>query len=100
MKIKNLILGDGVETVEANAIGDISSIYIPKSVKKLNLDCLGNETYFYEGTLQEFYKIELYVYNRSITVDEYIKTLDDIFLSNIHVYVQAKNISDRNHYWR
>ena len=100
LNIKNLVLGKGVEFVEADAIGHINSIYIPKSVKKLYLDVLGNETYFYEGTLREFYQIELYVYDRSITVREYINTLDDNFISNIHIYVQAENISDRSNYWR
>ena len=100
LKINNLALGNGVESVENGAIGDINSIYIPKSVKKLYLDCLGNETYFYEGTLEEFYQIKLYVYNRSITVKEYISTLDANILSNIHVYVQAKSITDRSNYWR
>lgn len=100
LKIKTLVLGGGVETVEANALGNVDAIYIPKSVKKLYLDSLGNETYFYEGTLEEFYKILLYVYNRNVTVQEYISTLDESFISNIHVYLQAKNISDRSHYWR
>ena len=100
LNIKNLVLGKGVEFVEADAIGHINSIYIPKSVKKLYLDVLGNETYFYEGTLREFYQIELYVYDRSITVREFINTLDDNFISYIHIYVQAENISDRSNYWR
>ena len=100
LNVENLVLGDGVETLEADAIGDISSIYIPKSVKNLNFDILGNETYFYEGTLQEFYQIKLRVYNRSITVKEFIDALDEAFLENIHVYLQAENISDRSHYWR
>ena len=68
LNIKNLVLGKGVEFVEAGAIGHIDSIYIPKSVKKLYLNTFGNEIYFYEGTLREFYQIELYVYDRSITV--------------------------------
>ena len=33
-------------------------------------------------------------------VKDYIAMLDDNFISNIHIYVQAKNISDRSHYWR
>ena len=100
LNVKNLVLGNGVEFVQANAIGDINTIYIPKSVKKLYLSSLGNETYFYEGTLEEFYQIELYSYNQSITVREYIDKLDDNLISNIHIYIQAKNISDRSNYWR
>ena len=100
LKIKNLTLGNGVETVESNGIGNIDSIYIPRSVKNLYLDALGNETYFYEGSLEEFYQIKMYVYNRAIKVKDYIAMLDDNFISNIHIYVQAKNISDRSHYWR
>ena len=100
LKIKNLTLGNGVETVESNGIGNIDSIYIPRSVKNLYLDALGNETYFYEGSLEEFYQIQMYVYNRAIKVKDYIAMLDDNFISNIHIYVQAKNISDRSHYWR
>ena len=100
LKIRNLTLGNGVETVESNGIGNIDSIYIPRSVKNLYLDVLGNETYFYEGSLDEFYQIQMYVYNRTIMVKDFIATLDDNFISNIHVYLQAKNISDRSHYWR
>ncbi|MBR2312942.1 MAG: hypothetical protein IKA46_06610 [Clostridia bacterium] len=101
LKITNLVLGDGVESVEADAIGDVNSIYIPKSVKNLYLDCLGNETYFYEGTLEEFYQIKIYVYNRVVTIKEYLDTLDEDYISsNIYVYLKAENISDRSHYWR
>lgn len=100
LKIRNLTLGNRVETVESNGIGNVDSIYIPKSVKNLYLDILGNETYFYEGSLEEFYQIKMYVYTRVITVKEHIATLDDNFISNIHVYLQAKNISDRSCYWR
>ena len=77
LKIRNLSLGNGVETVESNGIGDIDSIYIPKSVKNLYLDILGNETYFYEGSLEEFYQIKMYVYNRVITVEDLLAMLDD-----------------------
>lgn len=100
LRIKNLTLGNGVETIESNGFGNIDSIYIPRSVKKLYLDSLGNETYFYEGSLEEFYQIQMYVFYRVTTVKDYIATLDDDFISNIHIYVQAKNASDRSYYWR
>ena len=103
LNIKNLVLGNSVEIVESNAIGDINAIFIPKSVKKLYLDALGNESYFYEGTLDEFYQIEMYVYNNSISIKdyiEYIKSVDENLISNIHVYIQAKYIFDTSHYWR
>ena len=100
MRIKKLTLGAGVEYVEVNALGDIDAIYIPKSVKKLYLDALGNETYFYEGSLEDFYKIEMYVYNKPTTIKNHIATLDSYFLSGIHIYVNAKSITDCSHYWR
>ena len=93
-------MGAGVEYVEVNALGDIDEIYIPKSVKKLGLTTLGNETYFYEGTLDDFYKIEIYAHYRTTTVKNYIDTHDSYFLSNIHIYVNAKSITDRSPYWR
>ena len=100
LKINNLVLGNGVETVESDGIAGMNSIYIPKSVKRLYIEGLGNEVYFYEGSLNEFYQIQLYVYNRAITVEEFIGMLDESFISNIHIYVHAKNILDRSNYWR
>ena len=100
LKVKELTLGSGVETVEIFALPNLNSLYIPRSVKNLYLDALGNEVYYYEGTLEEFYQIKLYVYNKPITVKEYLATADEGFLSNIHVYLNAKSISDRSNYWR
>ena len=100
LKIKNLVLGSGVELVELNGFGNVDAIYIPKSVKKLYITSMGNETYFYEGSLEEFYQIQLYVQNRTVTVKEYLASHDQYFLSGIHIYVQAKSISDRSHYWK
>jgi len=100
LKIRNLTLGNAVETVEHDGIGNVDSIYIPKSVKKFYSSILGNEIYFYEGTLEEFYQIKTYHYNRVITVKEQMAMLNDQFKSNIHIYLQAKNITDTRYYWR
>ncbi|MBR2010546.1 MAG: MerR family transcriptional regulator [Clostridia bacterium] len=100
LNIKNIVLGDGVEFVESFGIGNIDSIYVPRSVKKLYIGVLESAVYFYEGTLEEFYKIELYIYNQSITVEDYIAMYYQDHISGIHIYLQAKNISDTSHYWR
>ena len=100
LNVKELTLGGGVETVELFALPNLNSLYIPRSVKNLYLDGLGNEVYYYEGTLEEFYQIKLYVYNKAVTIKDYLATADEGFLSNIHVYVKAKSISDRSSYWR
>ena len=100
LNIRNLVLGNGVEVVESYGFSNVDSVYIPKSVKKLYIGNFGNEFYFYEGALEEFYQIKLYVWNRSITVKEYIATLDDHMKYSIHIYVQAKDISDMSHHWR
>ncbi len=100
MKFGALTLGDGVETLAPSAVGNIDAIYIPKSLKKLNFGILGNETYFYEGTLEEFYELELYRYNKNVTVRSLIESLDETFISNIHIYYNAESITDRDNYWK
>ncbi len=100
LKTNNLVLGNGVETVEIGGIAGMKSIYIPKSVKRLFIGVLGNETYFYEGSLDEFYQIQLYVNNQATSVKDFLEVVDESFISNIHIYVHAKNIFDRSNYWR
>ncbi len=98
LKINNLTLGNGVETIESRGIGDVDAIYIPRSLKKLDFNVLGNETYFYEGSLEEFYQIQMHdVYSRPITVKDFLDSIDGASIANIYVYWQAENISDRSH---
>ena len=100
VNVGNLVLGKGVETVEQWGFGDIDSIYIPRSLKKLCIDVLGNETYYYEGTLEEFYKIQLYAYNRYVSIGEQLATYDEFILARVYVYLEADSITDRSHYWK
>ena len=101
LKMNKLIIGSGVTTVEANTFNSVKSLYIPKSVKKLNADVLLNVgNCFYEGTLNDFYKIKTDYYNSEITLGTYIANLDDALASNIFIYVEAKDISDKSHYWK
>ena len=100
LKINNLVLGSGVVSVEADAFLNVTAIYIPKSVEKWYPDVLGNETIFYEGTLEEFYQIKVNSYGKITTMKNHLESLDDTWISNIHIYVNAKSINDTNHYWR
>ena len=101
LKMNKLIIGSGVTSVESNTFNSVNSLYIPKSVKKLNpgvLLLVGN--CFYEGTLNDFYKIKTDYYNSEIPLGTYIANLDDALASNIFIYVEAKDISDKSHYWK
>lgn len=105
LKIQALTLGKGVTNIEPDGLdlGDktIKSVYVPKSVKSLGVESLGNGTWFYEGSLEDFYKIKMRIYNNETTVKSYINGLDEDFISGyIHIYINAKSINDRSNYWR
>ena len=56
--INEIVLGNGVETVEADAIDGVSEIYLPKSLKTYcDLGRRNNVRYYYEGNIDDLYKI-------------------------------------------
>lgn len=68
------------------------SVY-PKSIS------LKIGTWFYEGSLEDFYKIKMWIYNKETTVKSYIGGLDEDYISsNIYIYANAKNINDRTNH--
>ncbi len=102
LKINNLTLSHNLETIRPNAIAadKINFVYLPKTLTQMCNSILLNTTCVYEGTLEQFYQINLTVYSTNKTVKEYLNTLEDWLVSNIHIYVQANSISDLSQYWK
>lgn len=56
--INEVVLGSGIETVEANAIDGVSEVYLPKSIKTYcDLGRRTNVRYYYEGNIDDLYKV-------------------------------------------
>lgn len=60
LNINDVVLGEGVETVEKGAISGVGRIYLPKSIKACSdLGYRNNVSYYYKGDLDSLLNIEV-----------------------------------------
>ena len=95
LKTSNLVLGKGVERLEAYSLGSITnSVYLPRSLKYL--DGLLGVTTFYEGSRAEFLKIQMQYQNKVVTIGQYASRVDSTILDQYYVYLNADRVGDRS----
>ncbi len=94
----NLVLGRGIERLEANSLGAITnSVFLPRSVKYM--DGMLGVTVFYEGNRDEFFNIQMRYYNSVITVGDYVTRVGtDALYGYYNVYLNSSGIGDRDNY--
>lgn len=101
LKLRSMILGEGVEEIGYNRFDTAHAIYIPKSVKKIDIEVLLSvDEWFYEGTLEEFFEIQTLSYGTYITMRECMEEWDESFRSGFYIYMEADDIWDKSKEWR
>ena len=98
----NLHVGKNLEQIKVYGI-DYSkvrgSIYLPKTLDLIGTIPWGTEL-FYEGTLEEFYKINTVAWYQVISLEDYLDMFTDNEKSMFFLYIHAKDMNDRHQYWR
>ena len=103
LNLKSLIIGDGVERIEDFALGTgVQSVYLPKSVKFFASPGFGNHVFYYQGSKEELYKMEMNYYGSKCTTKKYFEgflgTGNEWMLSSMAIYINADSINDESEY--
>ena len=91
---RQLILGNSVETVYANAlpVNQFARIYLPASLKFI-YGFNSSPIYLYAGSTERLLSVKTSYYNSTVTLGEWLSSLGDTPLP-FSIYVNAENVND------
>ena len=96
----NLHVGKNLEQIREEGI-DYSkvrgTIYLPKTLNLIGKLAWDKE-FCYEGTLEEFYKINTVFWGEVVSMEDFLNRYTD--RKRVFLYINAEDINDKHQFWR
>ena len=96
----NLHVGKNLEQIREEGI-DYSkvrgTIYLPKTLNLIGKLAWDKE-FCYEGTLEEFYKINTVFWGEVVSMEDFLNRCTD--RKRVFLYINAEDINDKHQFWR